>query len=144
MRFWQTLMKENGMKIPRFSCTQKISALIFLAVFCRAFSFAHGITLLDHTKIAELSRFRIMGEIELRSEKSRESQADFRTLNHNGGMQMLVLEIIGHDSQNDVPGLWLYVLTTAPMWVDSGEYIDRHTKFLIFLPDDMPVFDFET
>jgi hypothetical protein len=29
------------------------------------------------------------------------------------------------------------------MWVESGDWIEKYQKFLIFLPDDMTVFDFE-
>lgn len=34
-------------------------------------------------------------------------------------------------------------LTTAPMWVDTGEWIKKHTKYWIFLPDSRQIFDYE-
>ena len=119
----------------------------FLLVFFNlifAFSlYAHGNTLTDHSKIKKLSSFRIMGEIDLRTEKDYSSAVKFRTLNHEGGMNVTVLEILKNDVQNNESGKWLYVLLTSPMWVDSGEWIEKYQKFLIFLSDEMPVFDFE-
>lgn len=89
----------------------------------------------------------IMGKIDLRTEKDYSAEVKYRTLNHEGGMKVTVLEILKNDLKNDVQnnesGKWFYVLLTSPMWVDNGEWIEKYQKFLIFLPDDMPVFDFE-
>ena len=84
-----------------------------------------------------------MGEIDLRTEKNIFSSVKYRTLNHEGGMKVTVLEILKNDVLGDKHGKWLYVLLTAPMWVDTGDWIEKYQKFLIFLPDDMTVFDFE-
>ncbi len=84
-----------------------------------------------------------MGALDLRTEKDCSSEVKYRTLNHEGGMQVTVLEILENDVQDNEAGRWLYVLLTAPMWVDSGEWLEKYQRFLIFLPDDMPVFDFE-
>ncbi len=104
---------------------------------------ARGNTLQDHSKIKELSAFTILGVMNLRTEKDFSSEVKYRTLNHEGGMKVRVLEILKSDVQNDEEGKWLYVLLTSPMWVDSGEWIEKYQKFLIFLPDDTPIFDFE-
>ncbi|MBO4859191.1 MAG: hypothetical protein J5527_11845 [Treponema sp.] len=85
----------------------------------------------------------IMGEIDLRTKKDYSSQVNYRTLNHEGGMKVRVLEILKDDVQNNEAGKWLYVLLTSPMWVESGKWIEKYQKFLIFLPDDIPIFDFE-
>ena len=58
-------------------------------------------------------------------------------------MTVRVLEILKNDVQNGEHGKWFYVLLISPMWVERGEWIEKYQKFLIFLPDDMPVFDFE-
>lgn len=84
-----------------------------------------------------------MGEMDLRTEKDYSSAVTYRTLNHEGGMRVTVLEILKTDVEDDKPGKWLYVLLTSPMWVDSGEWVEKYQKFLIFLPDDTPLFDFE-
>lgn len=84
-----------------------------------------------------------MGEIDLRTEKDYTSEVKYRTLNHEGGMKVRVLEILKDDVQDNQAGKWLYVLLTSPMWVESGEWIKLYQRFLIFLPDDMTVFDFE-
>ena len=126
-------LKERMKKICFFIC------LNFLSLFL----FAHDIILTDHSRIKELSSFTIMGQIDLRTEKTYSSEIKYRTLNHEGGMKVTVLEILKSDVQNNKSGKWLYVLLTSPMWVDNGEWIKRYQKFLIFLPDSTPVFDFE-
>ncbi|MBR0031310.1 MAG: hypothetical protein IJP61_03375 [Treponema sp.] len=119
----------------------------FLLLICFNFIslvlYANGITLPEHSKIKELSSFRIMGAIDLRTEKDYSSEVKYRTLNHEGGMKVTVLEILKSAVQDNESGKWFYVLLTSPIWVDSGEWIEKYQKFLIFLPDDMPVFDFE-
>ena len=105
--------------------------------------YAHGNTLKDHSQIKEFSSFRIMGEIDLRTEKDYSSAVKYRTLNHEGGMKVRCLEVLKNDILDNETGKWFYVLLTSPMWVDSGEWIEKYQKFLIFLPDDIPVFDFE-
>ena len=116
---------------------------LFFSLISSFALYAHGNTLTDHSKIKELSSFTIMGEIDLRTEKAFTSPVKYRTLNHEGGMKVTVLEILKRDTQNKKSGTWLYVLLTAPMWVESGDWIEKYQKFLIFLPDDMTVFDFE-
>ncbi len=120
--------------------------IFLLLFFSSVFSFnlySHGFTLSDHSQIKELSSFTIMGEIDLRTEKDISSPVKYRTLNHEGGMQVRVLEVLKSDVINNTEGRWLYVLLTAPMWVSNGDWIEKYRKFLIFLPEDMPVFDFE-
>lgn len=116
--------------------------LVFSFLFCFCLN-AHGNALTDHSLIKELSSFRIMGELDLRTEKDVSSPVKYRTLNLEGGMKVRVLEILKDDVQDGDAGKWLYVLLTAPTWVDNGDWIEKYRKFLIFLPDDMPVFDFE-
>lgn len=116
-------------------------SFIFLPLFLYAQTYESTST--DHSQIKELSSFMIMGEIDLRTKKDYSSQVNYRTLNHEGGMKVRVLEILKDDVQNNEAGKWLYVLLTSPMWVESGEWIEKYQKFLIFLPDDIPIFDFE-
>ena len=116
-------------------------SFIFLPLFLYAQTYES--TLTDHSQIKELSSFMIMGEIDLRTEKDYSSQVNYRTLNHEGGMKVRVLEILKDDVQNNEAGKWLYVLLTSPMWVESGDWIEKYQKFLIFLPDDIPIFDFK-
>ena len=121
---------------------KKILLHIFFNLIFTLALYAHGNTLTEHSSIKRLSSFRI-GVIDLRTEKDYLSEVKYRTLNHEGGMKVTVLEILKNDVQNNESGKWLYVLLTSPMWVDNGEWIEEYQKFLIFLPDDMPVFDFE-
>ena len=58
-------------------------------------------------------------------------------------MKVRVLEILKSDVQDNKCGKWFYVLLTASMWVDTEEWIEKYSKFLIFIPNDMPLFDFE-
>lgn len=122
---------------------KRIILCMFFSLFFSIALYAHGNILTDHAEIKELSTFRIMGVIDLRTEKDISAAVKYRTLNHEGGMKVRVLEILENDVQNGSSGKWLYVLLTAPMWVDNEEWIERYRKFLIFLPDDMAVFDFE-
>ena len=117
--------------------------LLIIVSFTSLVLYAYESTLKDHSKIKELSSFTIMGQIDLRTEKDYSAEVKYRTLNHEGGMKVTVLEILKSDVQNNKSGKWLYVLLTSPMWVDNGEWIKGYQKFLIFLPDNMPVFDFE-
>jgi len=45
-------------------------------------------------------------------------------LNHEGGMNVTVLEILKKDVVDNESGKWFYVLLTSPMWVDN-EDMDR-------------------
>ena len=117
-------------------------ALLFLFSL-PLFAHAHGYTLQDHSKIKRLSSFTIMGQIDLREAEDFSAPVTYRTLNHEGGMKCTVLEVLKEDVQGGEKGRWLYVLTTSPMWVESGEWIEKYQKFLIFLSDGTPVFDFE-
>ncbi len=117
--------------------------LLIIVSFTSIVLYADENTLKDHSKIKELSSFMIMGEIDLRIEKDYTSEVKYRTLNHEGGMKVRVLEILKDDVQDNQAGKWLYVLLTSPMWVECGEWIKPYQRFLIFLPDDMTVFDFE-
>ena len=123
------------------STVKKLLAL--LLVLCPVLLYAHGITVYDHTKIKERSTFRIMGEIDLRTEKDTAALPKYRTLNHEFGMKVDVLEIVKADDYENQHGLWLWVLLAAPMWADNGEWLEKYQKFMIFLPDETPLFDFE-
>ena len=131
--------------VPRqvYIYMKRFFLIVFFSMIFSLSLYAHGYTLTDHSQIKEMSYFRIMGEIDLRTEKNYSAPVKYRTLNHEGGMKVTVLEIMKDDVQDGESGKWLYVLLTSPMWVDNGDWIEKYQKFLIFLPDDMPVFDFE-
>ena len=131
--------------VPRqvYIYMKRFFLIVFFSMIFSLSLYAHGYTLTDHSQIKEMSYFRIMGEIDLRTEKNYSAPVKYRTLNHEGGMKVTVLEILKDDVQDGESGKWLYVLLTSPMWVDNGDWIEKYQKFLIFLPDDMPVFDFE-
>lgn len=97
----------------------------------------------DHSRITPLSDFRMMGEVELRTQKDSAAPVSYRTLNHEGGMSVRVVDVVGRGENAGKAGLWLYVMTTAPLWAESGEWLEAYRKFLIFLPDDAPIYDFE-
>lgn len=119
---------------------RKIALLLAFVLVC---TFAHSLesVLYDHSEIEEFSSFRIQGEIDLRSEKDVSAPIVYRTLNHEGGMKVTVMEVLNKNESNE--GIWLYVLLVSPIWVDDGTWIEKYKKFLIFLPDDVAVFDFE-
>ena len=90
-----------------------------------------------------MSSFRILGELDLWTGTDASAPAAYRTLNHEGGMKVTVLDVLRRDTQNGKDGVWLSVLLTAPMWVSGGEWLEKYRRFLIFLPDDLPICDFE-
>ena len=114
-----------------------------LLVFLPSFSSASEVILEDHSKIQVLSDFRLMGTVELRKEKETSAPADYRTLNHESGINVRVLEILGEDFYKNKRGKWIYILLTKPLWAENGEWLEKYSKFLIFLPDGTPVYDFE-
>ncbi|MBQ0052162.1 MAG: hypothetical protein KBT11_08905 [Treponema sp.] len=118
-------------------------ALLLVCIFSCTFVHSRGTILYDHSKIERLSTFRIFGVVDLRSVKDISAPVVYRTLNHEGGMQITVMEVLNKDEYEGNEGMWLYVLLVSPMWTDDGTWIEENTKFLIFLPDDMAVFDFE-
>lgn len=118
-------------------------AIFLVFIFSCTFVQAQENILYDHSEIESLSSFRIQGVIDLRFEKDVSSPIDYRTLNHEGGMKVTVLEVLNRDIYENNEGIWLYVLLTSPMWVEDGTWIEKYKKFMIFLPDDMPVFEFE-
>lgn len=60
--------------------------IVFLLVFIFScmFAYSQGNTLYNHSEIEYLSSFRIMGEIDLRTEKDVSAPVVYRTLNHEG------------------------------------------------------------
>ena len=136
-------MKEQGLyEEAQELATKKLIARILLLLF-PLLLYAHGITLQDHAQITELSSFTVAGVLDLRTGKDTTASPTYRTLNHEGGVKVTVLEILKDAVHENQHGLWLSVLLTAPLWADNGDWIEKYQKFLIFLPDEMPVFDFE-
>ena len=140
-------MTKNKVNIHKY---HKLKHNIFFAGVFILFTFFNllyakdsVIRLDDHSKISELSSFRLVGEFDLRTQKDKNASVAFQSLNHEGGMKVRVLEILEKDELDGKTGMWLFVRTTSPMWVSSGEWINAYTDFLIFLDDETPVFDFE-
>ncbi len=103
---------------------------------------ANDLNFTDHSKIKELSDFAIMGTFDLRTEKDISSPVKYRSINHEGGMNVRVLEILEKDIYKNQKGQWFYVLLTKPIWTEDGEWLEKYRKFLIFLPDETPIFNF--
>lgn len=118
-------------------------ALLIASFFFTTALFAYEPVLADHTKIRALSDFRLTGVLELRAEKNPAAAPATRTLNHEGFIDLRVLEVVSRDTYKGESGLWLWVMTTTPMWVESGDYVKAYQKYLIFLADSTSVFDFE-
>ncbi|HBG65567.1 MAG TPA: hypothetical protein DDW78_03765 [Treponema sp.] len=117
-------------------------ALLLLALLALP-ALARSPILRDHSRIQALSYFTMQGCVELREAKDSSSAATYLTLNHEGGLQVRVLELLEHDVYEGESGRWIYVLLTAPVWSSSGELLGRNRRFLVFLPEDTPVFDYE-
>ncbi len=102
-----------------------------------------GIPLTDHTQIKVHSSFRMLGAVDLRSGKDTTAPVRYRTLNHEGGLDVKVLEVLDRDMQDGEAGVWLYVMLLTPLWAESGDWIERYQRFVVFLPDEVPVFGCE-
>lgn len=87
--------------------------------------------------------FRVMCEHELRDEQGFDKPVLYATLNHEGGMKVRVLEVGQRETSEGLGGVWLHVSLTAPMWVDTGLWVPRGTKYWFWLPDDQQIFDYE-
>lgn len=114
----------------------KKTAFIFMLILLNSsLIFAHN--------IKELSDFRIMGEIKLREKPGFSEKILYKTINHEGGMKLRVMEVSNRDSIENKDGIWLRILTRAPMWVESGDWIEKHSYFWIFLEDERIIYDYE-
>lgn len=136
----------NFMKPDRhcfYERKRNIFTAFLILIFLPSYIFSNEVILQDHSKIQILSDFRLIGTVELRTEKEKSAPVACRTLNHEGGINARVLEILGEDVYKNEHGKWLYILLTKPIWAESGEWLEQHSKFLIFLPDETPVYDFE-
>jgi hypothetical protein len=94
-------------------------------------------------EIKILSSFRLQGEYELRAREGFNNSAEYRTLNHEGGVKVRVIDIGEKEFHNGKNGKWYYVTLTAPIWVDSSEWIEKYSKFWIFLTESDQLFEFE-
>lgn len=119
----------------KFLWIKKIIFVLFL--FNSLFLFG-----IDYSKITPLSDFRIMGTIELRKEIGFSSDVLYKTLNHEGGMKIRVLEVGNDDVYKNNKGKWFYVLLTSPMWVDNGDWIEKYQKYWIFIDDNVKIYNF--
>lgn len=99
--------------------------------------------LFSEPRIKKGSSFTVMGVFELRTECGVDKEILYRTLNHEGGMKVITLEVGKSETINNVEGLWLHVLTTAPMWVDTLEWVEKYKTYWIFLPESTPITEYE-
>lgn len=127
MKFWNKCVFSKKNILAFF-------VFVFLGGFISTKLYAH--------KIERLSQFMIMGEHELRAEEGFENQVLYTTINHESGMKVLVLDVGKKENLENKNGTWLKIRTTAPMWVESGDWIEKYSDFWIFLLDEEKIFDF--
>lgn len=107
---------------------------LFLA-FTSSFLFAKN-------KIKEGSCFSVMGVVELRAECGFGMPVKYKTLAHEGGLKVKILQTYPAENHNEKSGRWLYVLITAPFWADDFILVEKYNKFWIFFTDDMIITDY--
>lgn len=100
-------------------------------------------SIFSRPQLQKLSCFRIQDDTEIRKMPNFDSEPKYQSLNHEGGLNVKVLEIGKSDIFENQKGKWFYVLLTAPTWVKSGEFLERYEKYWIFLKDETEIFDFE-
>lgn len=93
----------------------------------------------DRGEITALSNLTVMGSLDLWKEKDFKKEPDYTTLNHEGGLNITVLEVLERGENGGRSGLWIFALTTVPAAARSGEWIPSYSRLFIFLPDDAPV-----
>ena len=107
-----------------------------LLILCSAMIFSQQ-------EIKILSSFRLQGEYELRTREGFNNSVEYKTLNHEGGVKVRVVDIGKKEFHDGKSGKWYYVTLTAPIWVDSGEWIEKCRKFWIFITESDQLFEFE-
>lgn len=79
-------------------------AFFILILFFQTYLFANSSNSINHSKIKELSDFRVMGTFDLRTEKDISSPVKYYTINHEGGMNVRVLEVLKKDVYKNQKG----------------------------------------
>ena len=62
----------------------------------------------DRGKITALSNLTVMGSLDLWKEKDFKKEPDYTTLNHEGGLNITVLEVLGRGENGGRSGLWIF------------------------------------
>lgn len=118
---------------------KKIFSLIILLTVCLS---------LNAIEIKRLSTFTIWGMVELREAPGFEEPVKYRTLNHENGLKVRAVEIGKKDTEileKDIKaeGLWYRIITTAPVWSEEWDFIQRGNEFWVFVSEDTMISDYE-
>lgn len=124
-------MKKSTKRLNNFTWVRPL-IFLFLGMFFCGECFARS------PKISVLSSFTVNGPLDLKPEPDFACETSFRTLNHEGGLKVRVLEL-----KEGQGGSWLYVLVRHGFWAESGQWIVPYSKFWLFLEDETEIFDFE-
>ncbi len=87
--------------------------------------------------------FKIMGVKELRDSPDFGIPPVHNTLNHENGLECRILTTGDKANSSNTSGQWYYVLTTCGIWVQSGDWIPKYSKFWIFITDEDVLYDIE-
>lgn len=124
-------MKKSTKRLNNFTWVRPL-IFLFLGMFVCGECFARS------PQITVLSSFTVNGQFDLKPEPDFACETSFRTLNHEGGLKVRVLEL-----KEEQGGSWLYVLVRHGFWAESGQWIVPYSKFWLFLEDETEIFDFE-
>ncbi|MDD5790753.1 MAG: hypothetical protein PUE30_09575 [Spirochaetia bacterium] len=124
-------MKKSTKRLNNFIWVRPL-IFVFLGMFVCGRCFARS------PQISVLSSFTVNGQFDLKPEPDFACETSFRTLNHEGGLKVRVLEL-----KEGQGGSWLYVLVRHGFWAESGQWIVPYSKFWVFLDDETEIFDFE-
>ncbi len=99
-------------------------------------------------EIKRLSTLTIWGMVELREEQGFEEPVKYKTLNHENGLKVRVVETgkkenYINDDNMQSSGTWYRVINTAPVWSEEWDLIQRGNEFWIFISDDTQISDYE-
>lgn len=124
-------MKKSTKRLNNFTWVRPL-IFVFLGMFVCGRCFARS------PQITVLSSFTVNGQFDLKPEPDFACENSFRTLNHEGGLKVRVLEL-----KEGQGGSWLYVLVRHGFWAENGQWIVPYSKFWLFLEDETEIFDFE-
>lgn len=115
-------------------------------LFCIIFLLTITLSL-SAQEIKRLSTFTVWGMVELREEQGFEESVKYKTLNHENGLKVRALEIGSkeifiNEFNEQLEGIWIKVINTAPVWSECWNFIQRGNEFWIFISDETLISDY--
>ena len=112
--------------------------IIFFTIF-----FFSLFNIFSRPQINEQNSFCLMGNVLFYEKPDFSVPYKYRSLNHEGGVKLTVLEKGRREMFSNENGMWLKVITDKNFYADDETLIPRYSTFWIFLSDTKEIFEFE-